>query len=124
MTFYTLHIHLKQSVVELDLLIPPPDASNHHPWCTWSRSNTSLMALVSTSNYHLLMPNIGLIAQIYPLASSTSMDPHFSRVSLDRQDSLLLVKKLFWKSRSHHLFYFILKRKIKQEKKTLKKMTP
>ena len=47
------------------------------------------------------------------------MDPHFSRApSLDQRDSLLFGENLFlWKSWSRHLFYIILKGKIKQERK-------
>ena len=46
------------------------------------------------------------------------VDPHFSHApSLDRRDSLLLVKNYFWKSWSRNLFYFYFKRKIKQERK-------
>ena len=47
------------------------------------------------------------------------MDPHLSRASpLDRRDSLLFVKKfVLEKSRSRHIFYFVLKGKIKQERK-------
>ena len=48
---------------------------------------------------------------------TVDVDPYFSRASLFNRRDSLKVKFYFWKSWSRHLFYFILKGKIEQERK-------
>ena len=75
----------------------------------------------SYKSINLISKNLKTHLNIF-ICNYVSVDPHFSRASpLDRRDSLFICEKLiFRKVGVATYFIFILKGKIKQERKTLK----